>query len=276
MENGTVKISVLMSVYDEKERFLKRSMESILHQTFSDFEFIIIDDGTTDKQCLAILNAFSEKDSRIKLFHNKKNLGLTESLNKGIAFAQGKYIARLDSDDVADIHRLEKQLEFMEKNPEIVLCGSWSYIINEKDDIIGEKKFFTDYEKIKKNLLLFNFFTHSSLFFQRDMIEKLGGYNKNAKKAQDYDLILKISARHVVANIPEFLCFNRVWPGNITSKGKKKQEWYAIKARWNAIWSYGYPKIHFYKIIPSVLYFLLVPYFLEKQLFKILWHKFQK
>ena len=270
MENKP-KISVLMSVYDEKESYLKESIESILNQTFSDFEFIIINDGSTEKKCLDILDEYEKNNDRIKLIRNEKNLGLTKSLNKGIVLAQGKYIARIDSDDIADIHRLEKQLDFMEKNPACALCGSWSHIIDENSNIIGEKKFHTEYEKIRKNLLFFNFFTHSSLFFRKEIIEKLGGYDEKIKKAQDYDLILKISARHIVANIPKFLCFNRQWPESITSKTKKKQEWYAIKARWHAIWSYGYPKIYFFKIIPSILYFLFVPHFIEKRLFKLLW-----
>lgn len=271
METNKVKISVLMSACNEKESYLKRAIESILHQTFSNFEFIIVNDGSAEKKCGKILEEYAKKDSRIVLIKNEKNLGLTKSLNKGISVAKGEYIARIDSDDIADIYRLEKQLKFMENNQTCVLCGSWSYIINKNANIIGEKKFFTDYKKIKKNLLYFNFFTHSSLFFRKNIIEKLGGYNEKIKKAQDYDLILKISAKYQVENIPEFLCFNRSHCGSITSETKKKQEWYAIKARWNAIWKYGYPKMYFYKIIPSVFYFLFVPHFIEKQLFKLLW-----
>lgn len=270
MENKP-KISVLMSVYNEKPEYLRRAIDSILDQTFQDFEFIIINDGSTEKECLDTLDEYAKKNDRIKLIPNEKNLGLTKSLNRGIALAQEKYVARIDSDDIADIHRLEKQLDFMEKNSQCALCGSWSYIIDENNNAIGEKKFYTDYEKIRKNILFFNFFTHSSLFFRKEILDELRGYDENIKKAQDYDLILKISARHIVANIPEFLCSNRQWPESITSKTKKKQEWYAIKARWHAIWSYGYPKIYIFKIIPSVFYFLFIPHFIEKQLFKILW-----
>ncbi len=266
-------ISVLMSVFNEKEDYLKKSLDSILCQSFENFEFLIIDDGGTEKRCREILDEYVQKDTRIQLFRNETNLGLAKSLNLGLKKAEGKYIARIDSDDMADIHRLEKQLEFMENNPDYALCGSWSHIIDENSNITGKKKFFTDYTKIKKNLLLFNFFTHSSLFFRRDLIAELEGYNEKLKKAQDYDLLLKISARHPVVIIPEFLCSNRIWPGSITSKGKKKQEWCALKARWNALWSYGYPKMYFYQLIPSFLYFLFIPYFIEKQLFKFLWKK---
>ncbi|MFH0969756.1 MAG: glycosyltransferase [Patescibacteria group bacterium] len=271
MEKSKIKISVLMSVYNEKEEYLRRAIRSILFQTFPGFEFIIVDDGSTEKKCCEILEEYAKIDPRVTLIKNEKNLGLTKSLNKGIRTARGELIARIDSDDIADVHRLENQLEFMEKNKNYALCGSWSYLIDGNGDIIEEKKLFTDYEKIKKNLLFFNFFTHSSIFFRKDIIEKLGGYNEKLKKAQDYDLILKISAHHAVANIPKFLCFNRIWPESITSKTKKKQEWYGLIARWHAIWSYGYPKRYFFKIIPSVLYFLFIPHFLEKKLFKLIW-----
>lgn len=262
-----------MSVYNEKESYLKESVESILNQSFSDFEFIIIDDGSDDKNCLHTLKEFVEKDKRIRFIRNDTNLGLTKSLNKALAFAKGKYIARIDSDDIADPRRLEKQLQFMEKNPSYVLCGSWSYFTDQNGKITGEKKSPIDYEGIKKRLIFFNFFTHSSLFFQRDIAINLGGYNKNLKKAQDYDFILKISAKHPIAIIPEFLCSNRQHSGSISSGSKKKQEWCALIARWNAIWDYGYPKIDFFKIIPSFFYYLFIPRFLENKIFKILYKK---
>ncbi len=273
MEKNSPQISVLLSVFNTPEIFLRKSIESILCQSFQNFEFLIINDGSTDKRCLEILAEYARKDSRIKLLCNETNLGLAQSLNLGLKKSEGKYVARLDSDDLADMRRLEKQLEFMEKNPAYALCGSWAQIIDENSNITGEKKFFTDYTKIKKKLLLFNFFTHSSLFFLRDLVAELGNYNEKLKKAQDYDLLLKISARYPIAIIPEFLCSNRIWPGSLTSQGKKKQEWCALKARWNALCSYGYPKRYFYQLIPPVLYFLFIPYFIEKQLFKILWQK---
>jgi glycosyltransferase involved in cell wall biosynthesis len=266
-------ITVLIAVYNETDKFLRKSIESILHQSFSDFEFIIINDGTADKRCLEIINEYAKKDKRIRLIDNEENIGLVKSLNKGLKEAKGEYIARIDSDDIADLHRLKKQLRFMENNPDCVLCGSWSYIIDENDDIIGKKKFFTNYEEIKKKLIYFNFFTHSSLFFRKDVALEYGGYNEKIKKAQDYDFILKISAKNKIANIPEFLCFNRIHSKSITSNGKKKQEWYAIISRFRAVFLYGYPRIYFLKIIPAVFYFLFIPYFFEKIIFKFLWKK---
>jgi len=262
-----------MSAYNEKESYLKEAVKSILNQTFGNFEFIIINDGSDRPYLQEMFSQFEKQDERIKVYNNNINLGLTASLNKALALAKGKYIARIDSDDIADSHRLGKQLEFMENNPSHALCGSWSYFIDQNGKIIGEKKSPIDYEKIKKRLVLFNFFTHSSLFFQRDIAISMGGYSEYLKKAQDYDFILKISAKYPIAIIPEFLCSNRLHPESISSKSKKAQEWCAIKARWNAIFKYGYPKIYFLKIIPSVFYFLFIPCFIEKFIFKLLRQK---
>jgi len=273
MENSQPTITVLMSVYNEQAVFLKKSIDSIINQSFSDFEFLIIDDGSTNQECIMVLKEYKAKDKRINLIKNEKNSGLTKSLNKGLRVSKGKYIARIDSDDMADTHRLKKQLYFMEKNPEYALCGSWAHIINEDDKIIGEKKFHTSYEKIKKNLLYFNFFTHSSLFFKKDIALENGGYNDKIKKAQDYDLILKISGKYPVANIPEFLCFHRTHSESISSKGKKKQEWFAIISRLRAIFIYRYPKTYFWKILPSFFYFLFIPHSIEELIFKLIWKK---
>lgn len=268
-----IPITVIMSVYNEKKSYLKESIESILKQSFSDFEFIIIDDGSNGSYTREILQEYEKKDGRIKIYKNKENLGLTKSLNIALAIAKGKYVARIDSDDIAELKRLEKQLNFMEKNPDYALCGSWVYFIDENSKIIGEKKCFSQYEKIRKKIIYYNFLIHSSFFFRRDLAVKLGGYNEEIKKAQDYDFILKLSARHPVAAIPEFLGSFRLHPKSISAKSRKKQEWFALIARFNAIRRYGYSKLNFFKIIPSIFYFLFVPCFLEKKIFKILYKK---
>lgn len=131
------KISVIMSVYNGMP-YLKEAVQSILKQTFKDFEFIVVNDASTDDswQYLKGLN-----DKRIKLIINEKNLGLATSLNDGIKIAKGNFIARMDADDVSKPDRLEVQYKFLTKNPEIDLCGSWADIIDEKGKIVAEKKY---------------------------------------------------------------------------------------------------------------------------------------
>lgn len=268
----SVSTSVIMTVYNEEPPYLREAIESILNQSYTDFEFLIVDDGSSSPQVKEILTRYKNQDARIILCPNQTNLGLTASLNKALYIAQGTYVARIDSDDLSHRERLEKQLRFMEAHPDYALCGSWSTLIDENGQPTGEKRFSTQYREIKKRLILFNFFTHSSLFFRKATLLSLGGYNPAFKKAQDYDLLLKVSAHHPVAILPEFLCSLRLHPKSISAHAKKKQEWYALRARCNAVTQYGYPISDFFKILPALCYFLFVPYFLEKRIFQFL-HK---
>jgi len=266
-----LKITVLMPVYNQEAAFLRKALESILNQTYREFEFLIIDDGSTDQECLETLDEYAQKDPRIRLVRNEKNLRLTKTLNIGLSLAKGEFIARLDSDDFSQPERLEKQLKFMDANPECVLCGSWVYLVDEKDKIIGEKKSPASYSAIKKGIIGHNFFTHSTWFFKKDVIQKYGGYAEYAVKTEDYDLLLKLIPRHRVANIPHFLGSYRINQNSISFKDNKEQEKYSIIARFRALANYGYPKIYFVKIIPGVLMYLLLPAFLKLYLIRWIW-----
>ncbi|MDD4353774.1 MAG: glycosyltransferase family A protein, partial [Candidatus Nanoarchaeia archaeon] len=129
------RISVIMSAYNT-ERYIAEAIESILNQTFKDFEFIIIDDGSTDDS-LKIIKRYVKKDRRIKLIHNKKNIGLTKSLNKGLKIAKGQYIARMDADDISLPQRFQIQYDFLEKNKDIFLIGTTAFLIDDKGDRLG-------------------------------------------------------------------------------------------------------------------------------------------
>ena len=133
-------VTVLMSVYNG-EKYLERAIKSILNQTFKDFEFLIINDGSTDNS-VKIIQSFN--DLRLRLIHNESNIGLIKTLNKGLKLSNGKYIARMDCDDISLPKRLSIQASFMEKYPEIGVCGSWVKIIG-----LG-KKFINKYFKNTK------------------------------------------------------------------------------------------------------------------------------
>lgn len=261
-------ISVIMAVYNEDETYLRQSIESILSQSFRDFEFILIDDGSIAPVIQTVLSSYAAKDERIKVYTNETNLGLTLSLNKALNLATGKYIARLDSDDLAHPDRLQKQFEFMESHPDHALIGSWVYFINAQGEKTGEKKSPTAHQDIKKKLLFYNFFTHSSFFFRRDAVQSLGNYNTAIKKAQDYDLLLKVSAKHPLAVLPEFLSSHRIHEKSISARSKKRQEWYGLQARWNAVTHYGYPLTDIWKIAPAAFYFVFIPHFLEEKIWQ--------
>lgn len=192
-------ITVLMSVYNGEE-WLKGAINSILGQSEDDFEFIIINDGSTDNTSM-ILESYDDK--RL-LIVNQENMGLTKSLNIGLQLAKGKYIARIDADDQADPDRLKIQKQFLNDNPDIVLAGSNVLLIDETDEDIGKTNFPLSYSTIKTHLETFKpVFVHSSFFFRKKEIIQIGAYNERFTKSQDFDLILRLSQSFKLANLKE-------------------------------------------------------------------------
>ena len=197
-------ISVLMCIYNG-ERYLKEAIFSILNQTFTDFELILINDCSTDRTG-EILDSFS--DSRIKIIKNNKNIGLTKSLNKGLLKALAKYVARQDADDLSHPDRLMKQLNFLINNKDIALIGSQSRVIDQNGKVIksrGEYKALTHFG-IYYQLMFGNPFTHSSVMFRKDVIlDEFGGYNEEFRYNQDFELWSRVIFGYKVANLSEIL-----------------------------------------------------------------------
>jgi len=195
-------ISVIMSVYNG-ETYLKESVESILKQTFKDFEFIIINDGSTDKS-LEIINRYKKLDDRIILI-SRENRGLIASLNEGIKKAKGKYIARMDADDISLATRFEEQIKFMEENPDIGVCGSWIEVFGEnKNDTIWKMQKSNDELKVR---LLFSVpVAHPSVMMKKDIIDKYNlKYKEAYKHAEDYQFWLDFSRYTNFSNIQKVL-----------------------------------------------------------------------
>jgi len=194
-----MKVSVLMSVYNG-ERWLAESIESVLNQTFTDFEFLIVNDGSTDGSG-EIINRYAEQDSRIFVF-DKPNTGLADSLNYGIARAKGEWIARIDADDVCEQERLQKQLDLASHYPNVVLIGSGLTQINELGEV-GKKYWLpVEHKKLVRRLLRMRpFFAHSSAFYKTEAVQLVGGYRTRIKRAQDYDLWLRLSEKGELACI---------------------------------------------------------------------------
>lgn len=219
-----MEISALMSVYNA-EGYVKDAIESILSQTFKDFEFIIINDASKDKS-LEIIKSF--QDSRIKLIDNSINLGLTKSLNIGLKSAKGKYIARMDADDISHPDRFKKQLEFLEAYNDIALVGSFVEVINEKNFIIDKRELIQDPDLIKFRMLFSNQFVHSSIFFRKALIDQIGGYNEKYKYSQDFELLSRLNQDHNMTNLPEYLLKLRVHKKRISHKNLAPQKKFAI------------------------------------------------
>lgn len=199
-----------MSVYNG-EKYLREAIESILNQTFIDFEFIIVNDGSTDNS-LKIIKNYS--DERILIINNEKNIGLTKSLNKALKQAKGEYIARQDADDISLPNRFEKQVKHFEKHPEVVLVGTNVCLIDETGEII-EKRVVSAKPSIK-DLFKKNRFSHGSVMIQKEIVDKLGGYNELFKYSQDYELWLRIAKCYEVRNLTQVLYKLRFHNENIS------------------------------------------------------------
>lgn len=195
------KISVILPVYNA-EKYIAESIKSILDQTFRDFEFIIINDGSKDKSEEIIL---SFKDERI-VYISQQNIGLAATLNKGIEVAKGSYIARQDNDDISFKERLRIQYEFLEKNKGIDLVGASAEIIDEKGQPTGRfHRHETSNDCLKFFLLFDNPFVHSAVMFRKATVQKIGGYNTSKEIFEDYNLWSRIARVSGVSNVPDVL-----------------------------------------------------------------------
>ncbi|MGA1874719.1 MAG: glycosyltransferase [bacterium] len=219
-------ISVVMSVFNGG-KYLESSLNSVLNQTFQDFECIIINDASIDNT-EEILKRFN--DPRIKIAANPENLGLTKSLNKGLSLSKGKYIARMDADDISLPHRFEKQLTFLEENPDHALVGSSYYQIDDRGKIGSLIKVLTNDSNIRPGLKNQNWFGHGSVMMRRDAALRLGGYNERYTYAQDYDLWLRMAETYKVANLEEPLYCWRLTSSCISMYKEAEQKYYASLA----------------------------------------------
>jgi glycosyltransferase involved in cell wall biosynthesis len=196
-------ISVVMSVHNA-QNYLKEAVESILNQTFHDFEFIIIDDKSTDESP-KILSSYT--DTRIVIFQNNENIGLTRSLNKGILSTRGKYIARMDADDISVAARLSIQYDFLEKNPKVAACGSWVKLIGDNPSSVWKSP--CGHNQIRATLLFNSALFHPTVMMRRAMIGSTP-YNDDFYCSQDFDLWVRLSNRYHIQNISRVLLHYRI------------------------------------------------------------------
>jgi len=254
------KISVIMPTYNGG-KYIRRAIDSVLGQSFKDFEIIVINDGSTD-DTEQVLQEYIGRDSRVNYFDNKNNLGIQKTLNRGLKESKGKYIARIDDDDEwIDKEKLKRQIEFLENNPGYVLVGTGATVVDEKGlELFRYLLPESDYE-IRKKILRRNCFVHSSVLFKRESVLEIGGYseNKEVKHIEDYDLWLKLGTVGKVANLPIYGIKFMITEGGISSNNKADQ----FKKNITLISKFKkhYPK-YFYSIV-----FCYLRLFLYKVLF---------
>ncbi|MES2590487.1 MAG: glycosyltransferase family 2 protein [Bacteroidota bacterium] len=208
-------VSVIMPVYNA-EKYLAETINSILAQTFVDFEFLIIDDGSTDKS-LQILNSYA--DSRIKVLKNDKNIGYVQTLNKLIDLSKGKYIARQDNDDISFPERLKKQVDFLNKNEGTGVCGTNMFFFGDKQK---QSLMPIRDEEIRAYMIINNPFCHPTIMYRKSLFNelKIDKYDESLCPAEDYAMWFEISKKTKLANLYEPLLKYR-WHQNNTSQLKK-------------------------------------------------------
>ncbi len=214
----TPTVTVLMPVYNG-EAFLRTAVESILRQTFTDFEFLIVDDGSTDDSREIVR---SLRDPRIRLETVEKNRGTVHALNTGIALARGKYIARMDCDDISLPHRLDRQVGFMEKHPGVGVCGSGMRLVKK-----GKPKNFRyqpcSDEELKITLLFNTCFFHPTVIMRTSVVEK-ALYPDNLVYTQDYNFWTRLAPTTGFANLREPLVYFREHPDQVSAKKADMQK----------------------------------------------------
>lgn len=206
-------VSVVLAVFNGGE-LLRSSIESILRQSFQDFELLVVDDGSSDVTP-DILRSYN--DPRLRVLTNEKNLGLTRSLNRGLNEARGEFVARQDADDLSAPDRLEKQVGFLRAHPEIALLGSSAWRMNPAGKITGPNDMPVTHDVIRWASIVDSPFLHTAVMFRRELvIQQFHGYDEQFAICQDYDLWTRIAAVHRVANLPERLVSMREHPSSMT------------------------------------------------------------
>ena len=228
-------ISVVM-VTCNVQRFLAEAIESILEQTFRDFEFIIVDFGSTDDS-RSIISSYAAKDSRIK-FHEITRCGLATARNAAFSLAQGRYIAVMDADDVSVPDRLAWELEFMEKHPQVAVLGGLAESIN----AVGKPLAFqvhdapAEHDEIKSAMAVRCPFCHPTVLIRKQAFVLAGGYRKAFVQAEDYDLWLRIAERYKLANLKQVVLKYRIHPHQVSMRKRKQQTLCILAAQASASW----------------------------------------
>lgn len=235
---NTPKVTVLMPAYNA-EKYIAEAIDSILNQTFTDFEYLIIDDGSTDNTW-KIIQEYARKDQRIVAVLNEKNLRISATLNRGIDLAKGEYIARMDADDWSYPERLEKQVDFMDKNPDMVVSGGTIEICDSELKFLNLRGYNLDDKNIRSRLFRYSPFCHPSIICKTEVAKKVEGYNLDLVVAEDYDFYFKMGRFGLFGNLEDSLLRLRTHKNSLSATKARRQECLTIYIRIKAKIEYGY------------------------------------
>lgn len=249
------KISVVMPVYNTK-KYLRQAIESILNQTFRDFEFIIVDDCSTDSSP-EIIEEYAKKDKRIRALYNSQNLKVARARNRGIEAATGRYVAQMDSDDISLPNRLKKQFKFMEGHPEVAVSSGTVELIDQAGKAIGRVKYYLTDEEVRRHIFRLCPCSQSLCIMRRKAFNDIEGYDPDWVPTEDTELFLRLGRIGQFANLSDVMLQYRVHPDSLTNKyhlEAKRQQFLLIK---KAVRNYGYKMSKLDKLI--YLYQYIVP-----------------
>jgi glycosyltransferase involved in cell wall biosynthesis len=246
----TPRLTVLMPVYNA-ERFIKEAIDSILDQSFEHFEFIIIDDGSNDNSC-SIIQSYG--DSRIRFYKNAKNIGISATLNKGIALSSCDLIARMDSDDICHRDRLKMQYKYMTTNSHCALLSTWAEVTTDDNEFVRLEKYRNEFYYY--NLTFECWIYHPTVMFRKQCVESVGGYTM--MYSEDFDLFWKLSIKYRIGNIAEPLVKYRLSPTSLNTVLRKAE----------------YDKANEANVIRNIKYYMGDDYKLSKPALECLRHNF--
>jgi glycosyltransferase involved in cell wall biosynthesis len=222
-------VSVLLPVYNA-EKYLNLAIESILRQSFKDFEFVIIDDKSTDSS-KQIIASYATIDSRIKFISNPENQGGCRTLLAGLSHCNGTYIVRMDNDDWSFPDRLAKQVRYMESNRRVGILGGAIELINERGVVIGRRHYESSDERIRKKIFFSSPFAHPAVIIRRSVLDVVGAYNISYAPADDYELYFRIGKVSEFANLTDVILKYRVSNGSMTVTQTRKMEIETVRVR---------------------------------------------
>ncbi|HEY1655687.1 MAG TPA: glycosyltransferase [Candidatus Tumulicola sp.] len=232
-------LTVLIPVYNGA-RYLAKAIESVLLQSFRDFELLILDDGSTD-ETPQIMADYAAKDGRIRTLHHA-NQGVGYTLGRGLRAARGDYIAELGADDIALPERFKQQLLFLKRNRDHVMVGGYLDIIDENDAVIGRREYPVNKLHILNTLPIANPFASPSLMYIRMVALDAGSYTSRFKSCEDYDFVLRLALRGAVANLPFVLTAYRMHPDAEKARNTVRQLRETLSIKCAAYSEYGYPE----------------------------------
>lgn len=216
-------VSVLMPVYNV-EKYIREAMDGVVQQTFEDFEFVIVDDCSTDGT-VAIVEEYAARDPRIRLTSTPRNMGHTAALNLGLDETKGEFVARMDGDDVTFPPRFDLQLAYLQKHPECVALGTQVEFMDEEGDFLVRLNRQLAHEDIETNLMRGDCLAmvHPTVMFRRDVVMAIGKYDSGLKKGEDHDLYLRLAEHGRLANLPEVMLRVRRFPTSTTALSTQEE-----------------------------------------------------